>query len=495
MFERLEKSVERNILSNSYIRSKCTFDPYNYVNGFLSIYKILEMSVEARFTIKGMLDEIPFTIVEGEEGKAFLYAKIEDFEYKFPLFNDSGLLKLTVHNPFEESIEIVDERLTGMSADFLELKSQGFESSSGVEMAKLPGYGPDDIFVENKPFSLKQIVDLIEFGDIELTPNFQRNFIWDKTRQSRLIESILLGLPLPSIYLSQYEDGRLTIVDGLQRLSTIRAFFKDELTLSNLEYLEEGNGKKYSQLEKVLSPLRVRRFGQTQIMCFVIDYRSPSQLKFDLFRRLNTGGKPLNNQEIRNCLSRPEVQEILLEMVSLNSFGLATGWSVKDARMDAREAALRFICFCEKYTDSTPVGDYNGDMESTLDFFIDDINKRKPEDLMKYISLYDCALSNAYHLFGDYCFRKVLPETLGGRKAPVNKLLMLSFSVLLSKYDYELIKKVYVEDSLLEPLAEFIGSEPDVFPAITYGTNGKWNMEIAFKAFKKFLDMQLKQTK
>src|SRR4030095_7969602 len=123
--------------------------------------------------------------------------------------------------------------------------------------------------VENKPFSLRQILDLIESGDIELTPDFQRNFIWDKTRQSRLIESILLGLPLPSIYLSQYEDGRLTVVDGLQRLSTLRSFLKNDLSLSNLEYLTDCNNKTYLELDKVLSPLRIRRFTQTQVMCFV----------------------------------------------------------------------------------------------------------------------------------------------------------------------------------------------------------------------------------
>ncbi|MBK6785395.1 MAG: hypothetical protein IPG79_17810 [Saprospiraceae bacterium] len=115
-------------------------------------------------------------------------------------------------------------------------------------------------------------------------------------------------------------------------------------------------------------------------MCFVIDYRSPSQLKFDLFRRLNTGGKPLNNQEIRNCLSRPTVQNVLKDMVELESFGNATDWSVKDTRMEAREAALRFIYFNEQYKLSNPVGNYNGDMETTPDNFIDELNKREIEN-------------------------------------------------------------------------------------------------------------------
>ena len=453
------------------------------------------MSIEARFTLTNLGKEIPFTVAnEGSENdeKLSLYTLHAGVEYKYPLSNENGLLKLAVNNPFEESDDIISERLTGLSTDWIENRSQGFDNTVDFEMSKEPGYGPEDIFVENKPFSLRQILDLIESGDIELSPDFQRNFIWDRTRQSKLIESILLGLPLPSIYLSQYKDGRLTVVDGLQRLSTIKAFFKNQLRLSNLEYLVDCNDKCFSELESVLSPLRVRRFSQTQIMCFVIDYRSPSKLKFDLFRRLNTGGKPLNNQEIRNCLSRPEVQKILKGMIDQDSFRYATNDSVRDARMDAREAALRFIYFYEQYNNNDPIGNYSGDMESTLDYFIDELNFRDSNDLEKYLSIYDNALNNCYHLFGELCFRKVLPETLLGRRSPVNKLLMLSFSVLLSRYDNNRITSSCAFEGMVEPLAHFIKNEENIFPAITYGTNGKWNLTIAFNGFKRFLDQNIK---
>lgn len=449
------------------------------------------MSLEARFSLKGTGKEVLFTIVEGESDKLFLYSILDGVEFKFPLRNESGLLELEIENPFEESKNIIDERLVGLSSDWIETKAQGFDISSGDINIKQPGYGPDDIFVENKPFSLRQIVDLIDSQDIELAPDFQRNFIWDKTRQSKLIESILLGLPLPSIYLSQYEDGRLTVVDGLQRLSTLRSFVKDELVLTNLEYLENCNDKRFSQLGSVLTPLRIRRFSQTQIMCFVIDYRSPSKLKFDLFRRLNTGGKPLNNQEIRNCLTRPEIQYILKSMISQESFGAATDWSVKDNRMDAREAALRFIYFNEQYTIENPIGSYNGDMETTLDDFTDQLNLRDPKEIEKNIQLYDRALINGYYLFGKYCFRKITPEGLGQRRAPVNKLIMLCFSVLLSKYDTDFLKTQFEFSSLVERLADFIVAEPNLFGAITYGTNAKSNIELSFKSFKSFFDRNL----
>lgn len=453
------------------------------------------MQLEVRFTVKNTTAEIPFTIVEGaSEERWFLYSKVNNQEIKYPLINENGILRLENGNPFEESDDILNERLIGLSSEWIENRSQGFDNTIDFEDIEKPGYGPDDIFVENKPFSLKQIVDLIHSGDIELAPSFQRNFIWDKTRQSKLIESILLGLPLPSIYLSQYEDGKLTVVDGLQRLTTIKNFMNDDISLTNLEYLEECNNKRFSELEGILSPLRIRRFGQTQIMCFVIDYRSPSQLKYDLFRRLNTGGKPLNNQEIRNCLSKPFVQKILLNMIDQTSFYNATGGSVKDSRMEAREAALRFIYFYEQYQPTNPTGKYSGDMEKTLDEFTDELNKRSFEKLLPYIAIYNKALADAYDLFGDLCFRKVLPETLGGRKSPINKLIMLTFSVLLAKLNLDLDPFTSDSYTFVKKLADFIKEEDQLFEAITYGTNGKWNIDLGFKSFDKFIKLYLLQS-
>jgi hypothetical protein len=215
-------------------------------------------------------------------------------------------------------------------------------------------------------------------------------------------------------------------------------------------------------------------------MCFVIDYRSPSKLKFDLFRRLNTGGKPLNNQEIRNCLSKPYVQQILKQMTKLKSFEDATSKSVKDTRMDAREASLRFVYFYEQYTVNNPVGNYNGDMEATLDDFIDQLNKRDPEKLDQYVSMYDNALKNAYYFFGEYCFRKVFTDYTNNRKSPVNKLLMLTISVLLEKYEHSKITQLNKRNCIVEPLANLFKNDILFFNAITMGTNGKWNIDKAF---------------
>ena len=121
----------------------------------------------------------------------------------------------------------------------------------------------------------------------------------------------MYGIRLDKVYLSQYSDGRLTIVDGLQRITTIKQFMEDKLALCNMEYFTECNGFKYSELKGKIPLLQFRKFRQTQIMCFVIDYRSPVMLKYDLFRRLNTGGKALNDQEIRNCIFKGNFNDLI----------------------------------------------------------------------------------------------------------------------------------------------------------------------------------------
>lgn len=439
---------------------------------------------EVRFKIKGEEQEFVFSPVMGGDDTMYLYAKISDSEeMKIPLVQDSStnVFKLKDSSLLDESPEVIEERLLGLSGEWMDEQAQGFESETKEEDKPEPGYGPDDIFVENKPFSLKQINDLIEDGDIELSPDFQRNFIWDETRQSRLIESLLLGLPLPSLYLSQYKDGRLTIVDGLQRIMTIRRFLKDELKLSNLEYISECNSMNYSQLKEHFSPLRMRRFGQTQIMCFVIDYRSPNKLKFDLFRRLNTGGKPLNNQEIRNCLSRTELRKTLREMIKTNAFKQATDKSVKDSRMDAQEAALRFLYFYTNYNvTSGSLSFYNGNMDDTLDGAVETFNEY--DGLSDILPVYEQAMKDAFKLFGTHCFRKIYEGQK--KRSQVNKLLMLSVSVLLAKYGQQYRAKIDKGVKLTEALKELMGEDDNLFNALTWSTNSKWNIDYVFRTLK-----------
>src|SRR5690606_13684153 len=177
-------------------------------------------------------------------------------------------------------------------------------------------WDPSKIRISTKPFSLRQVVDMIGDEDIDLAPDFQRLYVWKPVQRSRLIESILLGIPLPAFYFNQDLEGAMQVVDGVQRLTTIHKFVVGGEVLSDLEYLKDLEGQRFKDLDVVLR----RRFQQTQIFVNVIEPQTPDDVKFDVFRRINTGGSPLTPQEIRHCMSRKRSRELFKQLTNLPAF-------------------------------------------------------------------------------------------------------------------------------------------------------------------------------
>lgn len=358
-------------------------------------------------------------------------------------------------------------------------------------------YDPDKIRVDNKTFSLRQIYDMILSEDIDLSPDFQRKLVWDKKRKSRLIESILLRIPLPMFYFAQDNDGKLSVVDGLQRLSAIRDFMNNEFKLTNLEYLQpKCGGKYYSGPDKgqSIDAKYFRWFNMTQIVVNVIDPSSPFKLKYDIFRRINTGGQPLNSQEIRNCLSSKHLRDTLRAMAKSQNFVSATGGSVKDVRMEGQELALRFILFHKKYTQDRDLKKYSGNIESELNELTEEIGKTKGQSLDVYLHLFENSMLNANHLFGEFCFRKCQIEHLkpGARKQQINKALFVSISVLLANYPTNQLTSKIKYGGLALPLAQLITNNNELLYFLTNSTNSKANIQAIFKEVSGLLDEHIK---
>lgn len=441
--------------------------------------------LEVRFTLKGETNETTFKLSK-DDNNGFWLKGFNDKgkETSIPLSQNSDTqIFIVKKNLFEENEDEIYTRLLGLLEEWIETQEEGLDVNDDIpEEHESYIYSPDDIYVERKDFSIQMLMELIKEGDLEINPNFQRNFVWDKTRQSRLIESILLGLPLPSVYLSQYSDGRLTIVDGLQRITTIKHFMEDKLDLCNMEYFKQCNGFKYSELKGKIPLLQFRKFRQTQIMCFVIDYRSPVMLKYDLFRRLNTGGKALNDQEIRNCMSRPKLQRLLLDMIRSLEFKKATNSGVKDTRLAAQECALRYIYFYDEYSLDNPIGGYNGYMRDSLNLYIDVLNGKEESELRSYYESFTKSMEYAYSIFGSSAFRKINPKT--GKKSSVNKSLMLAISVLLAHHGTEYQNGIRQGVNLAEPLNLLLSEDSQLNAAITSSTAQKANIAYTIQCIK-----------
>lgn len=399
------------------------------------------------------------------------------------LYLDGVDLKiLGQHDIDEENIEEVIEELTVRLVDALQRNEDlSDETLVKAENDEKP-YDSGKIRVESRNFSLRNIYDMINEGDLDLAPDFQRNLVWDNFRKSRLIESILLRIPLPMFYFSADENGKLSVVDGLQRLTAIKQFMDNKLILRDLEYLKGCEGKLFRDKnpDRQLDDKHYRWFNMTQIVVNVIDAQSPAEVKYDIFRRLNTGGRPLNAQEIRNCLADQRLRDALKRMVALDSFKTVTGMSISDRRMNAQEIALRFLCF-RQLKEMDAIGHYSGNMDRDLDAFVDYTKREKTYDFDYYEKLFDNAMQNAKYLFGKHAFRKISKKSLEkGYTSVINKALFLTWSVVLSDYKPDDVKRKASLNSFVELLANRIDEDETYFNFISYGTNGWKNIIYAF---------------
>ena len=398
-----------------------------------------------------------------------------------------------------EDEDLLKIKLDKLVLEVIESEQSGTEKTESEFSDEISPFNPEDIKVHAKQFSLRLITDMIDDGDIDLAPDFQRHFVWNNNQKSKLIESILLRIPLPMFYFSEDDEGRITIVDGLQRLTTIKDFIENKFPLKDLEYLDGScKGRYYRDEDKKvgLDPKFLRWFNQTQFSVNVIDPSSPPRVKYDIFRRINTGGKPLNNQEIRNCLAGVSLRDTLNEMVSLPEFKTATDFSIKPTRMDDQEIALRFIMFYDFIEKNGNISDYNGYMDSSLDELTEELTKYKKESLKKYITLFSNAMKNAEYLFGKkYAFRKVRTYDLEPRasKQLINKALFVSWSVCLANYSPEDIQENNSEKALLPPLAKEIESNFELLNYLSYGTNGRNNLLYVFGSVENLIQNNLIQ--
>lgn len=253
---------------------------------------------------------------------------------------------------------------------------------------------------------------------IILDSSFQRNNVWKKKQKNELIESILMGLPLPIFYFNQDKYGRLIVVDGRQRLTALFEYLNNTFMLNNLKILSGINGKKFKQL----TPLMQSRLEDYQVHAHVIMPPTPDRIKFDIFERVNRAGTQLNKQEIRNALYQGKATELLRRISESNEFQLASGDSfLNERRMKARYLVLRFLAFYLFFnTDKIKTKDgkkyvYKGvdDLLGTVMEQLGDWDESEIEMLEK-ISI--IALANS----ADYLGGEVFRLNQDGKRSPIN---------------------------------------------------------------------------
>lgn len=413
-------------------------------------------------------------------------------EYQFELsdkdsslqnIDDDYLINLFVDEYTNLKKRVLDETASGIEDD-------NETNQPNVDHLPKPNFDPEQIRVDPRVYSLTDVIKFIDRGRINLSPDFQRYFVWkDLTKQSRLIESLLLRIPLPVFYLSEDGDSSLQIVDGLQRLTTINRFYKNELKLKGLEYLEDCEGATFDALATKYQ----NRLEDTQLSFNVIAPTTPISVKFEIFKRINEGGKPLNKQEIRNSMAKTPIRSMIQRMANSDYFKTATINSVKPIRMEDQELVLRYIGFyVSKYIDITRV--YKGDMEIFLDDTLDYLNRNATEAFLHGIELkFYIAMQNAEYLFGKSAFRKIDFGSLqSSRKPLINKSLFTVWSVVLSQFSIDFIWIKFQEEYFVYQIAERIERDSLYFESLTTGTNQANKLNYGFKVAESLIAANIK---
>lgn len=204
----------------------------------------------------------------------------------------------------------------------------------------------DTIDIKDDKFSVFEYIRKVNDGKIVMNPDFQRNVVWTTEQKSRLIESTMLEIPIPAFYMKKDVQGRLIVVDGLQRTLALQGFLQDSFRLTGLKALNKVNGYTCSEIRKdeTLANL-ITRVEDRQLLFYVISKDTPMSIVYDIFNRINTGGTKLERQEIRNCIFIGHSTRLLKELSVETVFKKAIDEGISAKRMKDREAALRCIAF------------------------------------------------------------------------------------------------------------------------------------------------------
>lgn len=302
---------------------------------------------------------------------------------------------------------------------------------------------------------IKDIISSIEDGTIVLTPDYQRNYLWDNKKSSKLIESVLLNIPIPVIYASEEKGGKWNIIDGLQRLNTLRRFYKNEFKLTGLEVLTELNGKKYSDLSDNLKG-KIDR-GDLSII-LLLDTSSPD-IQYDIFMRLNSGAVQLNEQELRNCLYRGKLNDLIKnEMIYNEEFRQIFNLKNRHKRMMDVETILRYLAFSDNYNkEEHKINNYDGRIKNIINNFMIKYQNADDETLniiknKFYDNIHKCKL-----IFEETAFKKT--NNSGRFDTRINRPLYETIMICFEKYTIdELLKKkipIKYETECILKLPEF----------------------------------------
>ena len=359
---------------------------------------------------------------------------------------------------------------------------EGIDEHQGVGWGEYP---LDSVFVRTEQRTVGEVVKRINGNRFILNPDFQRDFVWSAEKQSRLIESCLMRIPLPVFYVAEAKDGRIIVVDGLQRLTSFFRFFSNQFQLSGLDSGAEESkkhplaGKKYEDLHVTLQ----ERIEDTQLTLYILDAKAPERAKLDIFERVNSGD-PLTRQQMRNCLYNGHATVWLKEAAANEMFIAVTGGSLDKKKMRDREAINRFLAFYLLGEDAYKGGDMDYFLATGLDTFngLEEFDRKEIGEKFIY------SMKVNKFLFSEHAFRKSLAAPMFSSRSVLNIALFDVLSVIFTRIPKELITS---NAGRLKETVKGLINEDGFSNSISYSTNSTKQVRIRFDLARKAVEEAL----
>jgi hypothetical protein len=361
------------------------------------------------------------------------------------------------------------------------------EEPEGIETTSSDGWGEyplDAVFVRTEPRSVSEVVRRIKSDRYIMDPDFQRDFVWQPQKQSKLIESCVMRIPLPVFYVAEAADGRIIVVDGLQRLTTFVRFLGNQLRLVGLASSDGSAGGAQHILEgKIFKELPINlqeRIQDTPLTMYILDAKAPERARLDIFERVNSG-EPLTRQQMRNALYNGPATVWLREAAAGDPFRSATGQSLNPKTMRDREAINRFCAFkLLGYASYT-----TGDMDTFLAQGLRRLASIENAARAALRSSFDGAMTLNRQLFGEHAFRKsLISSDPGANRSVINISLFEVCAVSMSDISGPLDPTAATR---LKHAVKSLVQDDEFERAITYSTNSTLPVRKRFSAMEEAL--------
>lgn len=339
-----------------------------------------------------------------------------------------------------------------------------------------------EIFIIQKSIPMDKLMKRIEHGELQIDSEFQRRpGLWGFDVKSRLIESMIVKIPIPAFYFDGSDDNKWKVIDGLQRLSAVNSFIKGEFPLTNLDYLPEIEDKTFEELDRQAQ----RNIEEYEVFAYILQKGTPPSVKYKIFKSINTSSLKLEPQEIRHALNPGPPAEFVKEIAESQWFKNTVKISdVRRERMEDREVALRFVAFKR-----TRYSDYKPDMVQFLDTAMTDIYNTTANTRLLYKEEFRQILETITTIFGEEPFGRALFDPIRPYRHnnTIFELLTFAFSII-SASDRE---KMLISKTVAQRFKDFFSGQPSRFweTEFAYSKDG---LQKRFQSMEEFVQ-QLKK--